>query len=82
MNLRDYLNSKGRGSLANMANAINAHAPDVSRWAKGTRMCPPWRCLSIEKYTDGIVSRKDLRPSDYGKFWPELRELKDGYDDN
>lgn len=81
MNLRDYLNRKGRGALASMAHAINAHAPDVSRWSKGSRLCPPWRCIDIENYTAGEVSRKDLRPLDYAKFWPELDKIGEAQGD-
>lgn len=79
MNLQEYLNSKGRGSTTALAKSIGAHVPDVSRWAEGKRPCPPWRCLKIEKYTNGVVSRKDLRPLDYKKHWPEL---EDDHDDN
>lgn len=29
-------------------------------------------CVSIEQATDGAVTRKDLRPDDWQKIWPEL----------
>lgn len=34
------------------------------------------RCVSIEKATAGAVARKDLRPADWDKIWPELVERK------
>lgn len=74
MTLQEYLNTNGRGSLVQLSKVINAHASDVSRWAGGKRKCPIGRCLDIEKYTNGQVTRKDLRPLDYAKFWPELAD--------
>ncbi|MYM25757.1 Cro/Cl family transcriptional regulator [Duganella sp. FT135W] len=71
MNLRDYL-SLERGRQAVLAKAIGAHAPDVSRWADGSRPVPPERCVDIEIATDGQVTRPDLRPADWMRIWPEL----------
>lgn len=65
------------GSISDLAKGVGAHIPDVSRWAKGKRLCPTWRCLSIEKYTKGLVTRKDLRPHDFAKYWPELQYTED-----
>lgn len=31
--------------------------------------------VGIEKATSGLVTRKDLRPNDWQKLWPELSEL-------
>lgn len=72
MKLHEYINSRGRGSIAVIAKGINAPAPDVSRWASGVRPCPPWRCVAIEEFTQGDVTRQDLRPNDYKKHWPDL----------
>lgn len=77
MKLEEYLNHMGRGSITDLAKGVGAHIPDVSRWAKGKRLCPTWRCLSIEKYTKGLVTRKDLRPHDFAKYWPELQYTED-----
>lgn len=72
MDLHKYLTKQGWGAVTALAKGIKAPAPDVSNWAKGTRPCPPWRCIAIEKYTNGEVTRKDLRPHDYKKHWPDL----------
>lgn len=29
-------------------------------------------CVAIEQATDGAVTRKDLRPDDWHRIWPEL----------
>lgn len=31
-------------------------------------------CVSIEQATNGEVTRKDLRPDDWERIWPELSE--------
>lgn len=74
MKLSEYL-SEERGRQAELVKAINAHAPDVSRWADGKRPVPIPMATKIEKFTNGIVTRKDLRPNDYGDIWPDLREV-------
>ncbi len=32
----------------------------------------PGLCMQIEKATNGLVTRKDLRPNDFHIIWPEL----------
>ena len=73
MKLNEYIQSRGRGAIALIAKGISASPPDVSRWASGIRPCPPWRCVAIEKFTAGAVTRKDLRPHDFKKHWPEIQ---------
>lgn len=31
-------------------------------------------CVAIERATEGAVSRRDLRPDDWERIWPELAE--------
>lgn len=31
-------------------------------------------CVAIEEHSGGVVTRKDLRPNDWHRFWPELAE--------
>lgn len=72
MTLSDYINAQGRGAITALAKQIGAHAPDVSRWVSGERPVPIERCVAIESATDGVVSRKDLKPVDWPQIWPEL----------
>ncbi len=44
----------------------------ISQWANESRPVPPERCVEIEIATDGVVSRRDLRPNDWMRLWPEL----------
>lgn len=60
------------GGGAKLARLVGVKAPTVSQWLKYTRPVPPIRCIAIESATGGIVSRRDLRPDDWHKIWPEL----------
>lgn len=71
MNLSQYLNEK-RGRQAALAKAIKAHAPDICRWADGTRPIPVAYGAAIEAATDGAVTRQEMFPSEWKAIWPEL----------
>jgi DNA-binding transcriptional regulator YdaS (Cro superfamily) len=71
MNLHDYFTQE-RGRQAALAKAISAHAPDLSKWATGERPIPVAYGADIERATNGLVTRKDLFPEDWARFWPEL----------
>lgn len=71
MTLKEFLNSRPRGSLGELAKAIGAHTPDLSRWVSGERPVPVHRCKAIRDATGGEVTLKDLRPHDYRLIWSE-----------
>jgi DNA-binding transcriptional regulator YdaS (Cro superfamily) len=71
MDIKTYLSEK-RGRQALLVKAIGAFAPDVSRWARGSRPVPFRYGVAIERATAGVVTRKDLFPETWAKYWPEL----------
>lgn len=71
MKLSEYL-AQQRGRQSALARLVGVHAPDVYRWANGTRVVPVRHCAAIERATDGAVTRRDLRPDDWARIWPEL----------
>lgn len=71
MDLKTYL-SEERGRQAALAKAIGAHAPDLSRWADGSRPIPIPQGAPIEQATNGLVTRKEMFPNDWLRVWPEL----------
>lgn len=73
MNLSEYFNNQ-RGRQSALAKAIGAHAPDLSRWADGTRPIPFPFAPKIEVETNGMVTRKDLFPNNWQELWPELAD--------
>ena len=64
-----------RGRQASLARAIGAHAPDISRWADGTRPVPVIHAAAIEAATGGLVTRREMFPEDWSRIWPELAEV-------
>jgi DNA-binding transcriptional regulator YdaS (Cro superfamily) len=70
MKLIEYV--KSRGSQRDLADKIGITPVLISQWANELRPVPPERCVEIERATGGQVTRKDLRPEDWHKIWPEL----------
>lgn len=60
------------GSGSSLATAIGRSPQFVSQLFKGDRPVPVELCVSIERATDGAVTRRDLRPDDWHLIWPEL----------
>ncbi|HEV2612515.1 MAG TPA: Cro/CI family transcriptional regulator [Noviherbaspirillum sp.] len=71
MKLSEYL-SVERGRGANIASVLNVAPQQVYQWASGSRSIPVERCVEIEHATEGAVTRRDLRPDDWQRIWPEL----------
>lgn len=71
MNLCDFLAAeRGRGSA--VAAAVGVTPVMVSQWSGGVKPVPVERCVDIERATSGAVTRRDLRPGDWWRIWPEL----------
>lgn len=75
MRLSDYLAQK-RGRLSDLSRQIGAPISNMSDWASGRRPVPVERCADIERGTGGVVTRRDLRPDDRQRIWPELAQQK------
>lgn len=73
MNFKDWVNGQRGRSLA-IAQALGVTPPVVSDWVTGKKGIPLERCVQIERATEGVVSRKELRPDDWQNFWPELAQ--------
>lgn len=56
-----------RGGLKALADALGVTSQVVSNWK--TRGVPPNKCKAIEVLTG--VSVRELRPDDWGDYWPE-----------
>ena len=60
------------GSQSALAAILKVRQPTVSEWSRGDRPVPVERCVEIEIATGGTVTRRDLRPNDWHRIWPEL----------
>lgn len=57
------------GGLAKLAGAIGQSPSTVANWR--VRGVPVVHCLAIERATGGAVTRRDLRPDDWERIWPD-----------
>lgn len=72
MNLNSYLNSEGAISSAMLARRVGLSPSLVYQWRTNRRPVPVEYCAAIESATGGAVTRRDLRPNDWMRIWPEL----------
>ena len=74
MDLKSYLSSLERGEPSRFAEKLGVSISYLSQLASGKSPVSVSRCLEIETKTDGMVTRRDLRPDDWMKIWPELAD--------
>lgn len=72
MNLKDYI-STSHGNAKDLAQKIGVSQSFLSQMIGGIRTISPENAVSIEQATNGEVTRKDLRPDDWDRIWPELQ---------
>lgn len=58
------------GGRAYLADKLDVSVAAVGNWKQ--RGVPIEKCPGIEILTSGAVTRRDLRPDDWQKIWPEL----------
>ena len=65
------------GGVGAVASACNVSPQQAHQWKTGARPVPPQYCPLLEQKIvalGGNVTRKELRPDDWAKIWPELIE--------
>lgn len=72
MELRKYIDTLERGKAKELAEVLEVSSSYLSQMASGKTAISPARCVNIEIATNRVVTRKDLRPNDWFKIWPEL----------
>ena len=71
MKLLDYIRETPSGA-ATLGAAAGIAPAFVYQIAHGRRRASPALARRIEDETRGAVTRRDLRPDDWGDIWPEL----------
>lgn len=69
--LKEYLNDKTQQEMATL---LGVRQPTLQAWLAEKRPIPIKRCVQIEELTQGLVTRRDLRPDDWAEIWPELAQ--------
>ena len=72
MNLKQYFEQQSSQSC--LAKTLGVSPGMIYQWQNGIRPISIGRCPAIEKATNGLVTRRDLRPDDWSLIWPELQE--------
>ena len=60
------------GGQAKLASLIGVRQQHVWNWLNRGDSVPPEFCVAIERATENKVTRRDLRPTDWHRIWPEL----------
>lgn len=71
--LNDWLRSE-RGRAAALAKHLGVSQAFMSDMASGEKSIPIQHMSAIERFTDGAVTRQQMRPDDWASIWPELAE--------
>jgi DNA-binding transcriptional regulator YdaS (Cro superfamily) len=66
MTLIEYFAEEPRGAKAEMAEFLGITPTWLSLLMKGERKASAALCMKIEKATQGLVKRKELRPDLFG----------------
>lgn len=75
MDLHSYLTTTE--TAAALAARLDVSPGLVSQWRSGATAVTPERCIEIEHATGGAVTRRELRPGDWHRIWPELDPFRD-----
>lgn len=70
MTLDQYINAR-RGNAKALAEALGVSMSYLSQMASGAAISPA-RARDIEEFTGGLVTRRETRPKDWHRIWPEL----------
>lgn len=61
------------GARAEIIAGLGVSAQVISNWK--SREVPIEHCLDIERATNGKVTRRELRPDDFWRIWPDLAHM-------
>ncbi len=62
------------GGITKLARALGVGQSNLSNWKRRGRI-PVEFHAQIEEFSGGKYTRRDLRPKDWHKIWPELVDL-------
>ena len=74
MNLKEYFDDIESNGQAELARIIGVSPVAVFHWRSGRSKVPIKHALTVEKFTGGKVTRKDMYPDTWKQIWPELEK--------
>ena len=74
MNLKQYIQEE-RGNATSLAQKLGVSLSYLSQMASGAAPTSSARAGDIFTFTDGKVTRQELRPDDFWRIWPDLAHL-------
>ena len=74
--LKKWLSAE-RGRGVRLAARLHVPPSFVAKMASGEKNIPLEHATDIEVFTEGAVTRKDIRPDDWARIWPELAESQE-----
>ena len=72
MKLIDHLKRLAPADRDAFAQRCETSIGHLNNVGYGYRPCGPELCVLIERESGGAVTRRDLRPDDWWRIWPEL----------
>lgn len=72
MNFREFWLGMPKADRAAFAPRVDSTLGHLNNVAYGFRPAAPDLCVRVERESEGAVTRRDLRPDDWGEIWPEL----------
>ena len=77
MNLKEFLAIVPRGRISCFANKTGISVVYMSQLTHGQdgRVPSPELCVVIERESNYLVTRQELRPKDFFLIWPDLAHL-------
>lgn len=73
MELHEWLKQE-HGRQAALARHLGIKPPQVADWISGDKPVPVVHMAAIEVFTEGAVTRREMRPDDFARIWPELAD--------
>lgn len=72
MQLKPFLAPMSRAERLTFAKNVGTSAGHLANASYGYAPLNPAICVAIERESDRIVTRQELRPKDWRAIWPEL----------
>lgn len=69
MQLQSYVSTLDRGGVSKLAVRLGITVSFLSQMSSGYTRIPASRALAIEVATNGLVTRKELLPDTWHKYW-------------